>query len=68
MNKASETLESSLEYVRSLEDLDIKPEVVLTINCGGETTVIQGNTSADRMAVLLGFALADIQPTLREVA
>jgi hypothetical protein len=67
-SKASETLEASLEYIRSLEALDIKPEIVLTINCGGATTVLQGNTSTDRMSVLLGFAQADIQPTLREVA
>ena len=68
MHKASDTLENSLEYIKALEDLDIQPEVVLTINCGGETTVIQGNVSANRMSVLLGFAQADIQPTLREVS
>ena len=68
ISKASETLEASLEYIRSLEDLDIKPEIVLTINCGSATTVLQGNTTADRMSVLLGFAQADLQPRLREVA
>ena len=65
ISKASETLEASLEYIRSLEDLDIKPEIVLTINCGSATTVLQGNTTADRMSVLLGFAQADLQPALR---
>jgi hypothetical protein len=68
ISKASETLEASLEYVRSLEDLGISPEVVLTINCGSATTVLQSNVQTDRMSVLLGFAQADLQPTLREVA
>ena len=29
---------------------------------------VKRNTAADRMSVLLGFAQADLQPTLREVA
>ena len=68
VSKASETLEASLEYIRSLEDLDIQPEIVLTINCGGATTVLQSDVQADRMSVLLGFAQTDLQLALREVA